>query len=324
MSGAPYEASDSPYGHHTRFIPAQFPVPSPHSQHHVHNAPATSEHGRSPSPSFPEPGTTAFYAHQPPQAPTAPHSTATHFPRVPLSGPGVPYPHRATNSYSTYGMAPGPPTYEFSYPRRRQPAPVAAHPTSAAMRNYGPDYPAPPPPVPLPRQILVASQPQVDREPLDVPEADTEPAAKKKKSRRVEFSADNLFTIVKAAHEISLFDVTRGQKGLKEAQFGERCRAAGLEGSNKLLLSRLDELLLWQEVRLTFIYLHPILKSCSKDPGLPQLEDLDKRITKSGLAPSFGGPLDSLHQSRLSMSTKTDSERAKAIKVCVADILELD
>ncbi|KAF8897965.1 hypothetical protein CPB85DRAFT_192764 [Mucidula mucida] len=115
--------------------------------------------------------------------------------------------------------------------------------------------------------------------------------------QRVLFTGHQLFTLVRAANDINIFSAAKRQKGQREQAFVDRCHAAGLSGSNKLLLTRLQECIKWQS-----------------DPDCPSIAHIAKAIDLSGLEDSFGAPLDSLSESQIRSTTRTETEKEKQQK----------
>ncbi|KAF9003797.1 hypothetical protein BDZ89DRAFT_1145921 [Hymenopellis radicata] len=209
-------------------------------------------------------------------------------------------PAAATFQHADSPDHPAPGSAEWTeYMSRPIPAPTPTHirpepptPTpSAGSRGRAPVQPAAPsdpgaenPPVPAEKGTKAKSKggrgPKVN---------------KSASGRRIEFTAPQLLSMARAAQDIDLFTVARGEKGAREQEFADRCHKVGMEGSTALLLARLEEMLKWQA-------------DPDSQPGL------DKIIEASGLGPSFGAPLDALCQSKQVNATRTEEQKAKKAK----------
>ncbi|KAF8901838.1 hypothetical protein CPB85DRAFT_1457859 [Mucidula mucida] len=107
--------------------------------------------------------------------------------------------------------------------------------------------------------------------------------------RRTQFSAKQLLTMARAAQDIDLFTVPRGEKTARQKVFAQKCNKAGLVGSVPLLLEHLDEMMQWQA-----------------DPD--KFPALDKLLHKF---PCFGAPLDALCEAKIATAKLSETQKAK-------------
>jgi hypothetical protein len=77
------------------------------------------------------------------------------------------------------------------------------------------------------------------------------PAIKGRK-KTTEYSARELFDILQTGIKVKIFAAKYGQKGAKEKEFGNTVRALGIKGSDGILKARLQDLLVFHEVRLIY------------------------------------------------------------------------
>jgi hypothetical protein len=78
------------------------------------------------------------------------------------------------------------------------------------------------------------------------------PAGKGKGRKSTEYSARELFDIVQTAIKVKIFAAKYGQKGAKDKEFGNMVRGLGIKGSDGILKSRLQDLLVFHEVHHIF------------------------------------------------------------------------
>jgi hypothetical protein len=92
------------------------------------------------------------------------------------------------------------------------------------------------------------------------------PAVKGRK-KIVEYSARELFDILQTGIKVRIFAAKYGQKGAKEKEFGNTVRALGIKGSDGILKARLQDLLVFHEVRLIYSCITTYLTSTGSREG---------------------------------------------------------
>lgn len=69
--------------------------------------------------------------------------------------------------------------------------------------------------------------------------------------RTVPFSAKELFEVVQAALNVRIFEAKFGERGDTEKAMGDKIQEHGVLGSNGLFKTRMLEMLVWHEVRVS-------------------------------------------------------------------------
>jgi hypothetical protein len=154
------------------------------------------------------------------------------------------------------------PTLEDVYgPYAGLPAPVAPQ-YAVPYFGYPPAHLAPP------RMPLISLPPR-----SNVPAAKGKAKARPKspkKGGRAGFTARDLMDILMTGIEVEFYTAKHGEKGAKEHEFGTAIRKLGIQGSDQVFKTRLNELLIFHEVRLLFI----VFRHHANCPRTPQARQM--------------------------------------------------
>lgn len=129
---------------------------------------------------------------------------------------------------------------------------------------------------------------------------DSEPVAGRGSGKQ-QHSGRELLQIALAANEGKLFAATHGQKAATRKAMGDKLREIGIKGSDKLFVTRIEEMLVWHH---------------SPEHALPSITGA---IRASGNEPHFGAPLDSLSEMKTEYADMTDKKKEESQKKITED-----
>jgi hypothetical protein len=127
--------------------------------------------------------------------------------------------------------------------------------------------------------------------------------------------ARELEQLAKCAHEEDVFLAPHGEKSKRWAAIGRKLRGMGIEATDEQFRNKLNVLINWQNVRVSFSFnFLMLLLKASKDPASAPKGIRDALV--NGAEITIAAHLDALDTQKKLAEEKSERERAAAEKVC--------
>jgi hypothetical protein len=117
---------------------------------------------------------------------------------------------------------------------------------------------------------------------------------------------------------VKVFAAAHGQKGATHKAMGDMLRKMGIEGSDKLFINRVEQLLVWHTVRLSFSLFYLPSLIVAQDPDQAN-EAVTQAIDDAKNGDCFGAPLDALAEMKVEYAEKTEKQREALMKKTAED-----